>query len=193
MSAPPTPRCSIAFLLNPTEEVEVNPPSQAPPTPSLPPQPFSISTTSSTSDEEEGTVGEHENNNSNNNNNNPEGDSESEGEEETSMEMGDARTKRPPRKLMSDLQRALLEEEFVNDPFPTTLRKAQLGIQLGMPLKTVHVWFQNKRARSKKKGVKIQRKKSLKFYQVELKSEGKKCVLLQDQTLDPPRRSSTIN
>eukprot|EP00005_Dracoamoeba_jomungandri_P012989 CAMPEP_0174275520 /NCGR_PEP_ID=MMETSP0439-20130205/59870_1 /TAXON_ID=0 /ORGANISM="Stereomyxa ramosa, Strain Chinc5" /LENGTH=759 /DNA_ID=CAMNT_0015367631 /DNA_START=241 /DNA_END=2520 /DNA_ORIENTATION=+ len=59
--------------------------------------------------------------------------------------------KRRKRTRITATQRRVLEEIFKLDPLPSSTTKKRLGVQLGIDYHKVQVWFQNKRARSKKK------------------------------------------
>lgn len=48
-----------------------------------------------------------------------------------------------------------LEKVFENEKYPTTDRAIALSLRLGVSVKFVQQWFQNKRARERRKGSKI--------------------------------------
>lgn len=52
---------------------------------------------------------------------------------------------------LTDDQRATLEAMFELDPLPGTCAKVQLADQLGVPLKSVQLWFQNHRSKLRKR------------------------------------------
>lgn len=65
----------------------------------------------------------------------------------------ESRSNRIPKyaAAFSDMQRAVLEATFGMDPLPTAESKAQIALQLGLPLKSVQVWFQNQRSKMRKR------------------------------------------
>jgi hypothetical protein len=56
-----------------------------------------------------------------------------------------------PTGQLTDDQRATLEAMFELDPLPGTCAKVQLADQLGVPLKSVQLWFQNHRSKLRKR------------------------------------------
>lgn len=56
----------------------------------------------------------------------------------------------------TEAQNHLLEEWFLNHPYPTEKEKQQLADQIEEPVERVKNWFQNKRARSRKQGTSIE-------------------------------------
>jgi len=57
------------------------------------------------------------------------------------------------RAVISRQQRQLLEDVYVRNPRPTTVQLDRVAAQLsGVPRRVVRVWFQNKRARDRRRG-----------------------------------------
>lgn len=68
--------------------------------------------------------------------------------------------KRPFNQAFNHHYVPLLEHFFDDNPFPTHADKAFLARESGMSYQQIHVWFQNRRSRSRKVG-KVLRKKSV--------------------------------
>jgi hypothetical protein len=54
------------------------------------------------------------------------------------------------RKRINQTQLNLLEAAYVDDPMPSRRTKEKLAAQLGLPIKRIQIWFQNRRAKQKK-------------------------------------------
>ncbi|KAI6136319.1 hypothetical protein F5141DRAFT_1073820 [Pisolithus sp. B1] len=75
----------------------------------------------------------------------------------------------------------LLENSFNEDPFPTHADKVALARKSGMSYQQIHVWFQNRRSRSRRVG-KVLRKKPM-FEDTALQLCANRCVTRPGETV----------
>ncbi|ELR17160.1 homeobox domain containing protein [Acanthamoeba castellanii str. Neff] len=82
---------------------------------------------------------------------------------------------------------ATLEQAFTTDPSPSLAAKRRLAMQLGMTLRQVQMWFQNRRAKAKRRGevlnLREDRKAALLFHHTSVQ-EGHHRNLRLVTTLD---------
>lgn len=57
--------------------------------------------------------------------------------------------KKRNRTKMNNKQFSILREAFIKDIFPHSEKRKELANQLGLPQKTIQIWFQNQRQRAK--------------------------------------------
>lgn len=57
---------------------------------------------------------------------------------------------KPKRKRMTETQISVLTEFFKKNPFPSTLERSKLASYLKISIRSVQIWFQNKRQSTKK-------------------------------------------
>eukprot|EP01135_Chromosphaera_perkinsii_P012310 Nk52_evm2s2635 gene=Nk52_evmTU2s2635 len=74
----------------------------------------------------------------------------------TGKEFNDLRKRR--RTNITEEQVAHLEKVFSTEPWPTAGHKEDLATKLDMPLHTIQIWFQNRRARERSKQNKVTNK-----------------------------------
>lgn len=60
---------------------------------------------------------------------------------------------RAKRTRATPSQLVILEDEFAKDPSPNAKMREDLAKTIGMPERSITIWFQNRRAKSKKKGL----------------------------------------
>jgi homeobox-leucine zipper protein len=53
------------------------------------------------------------------------------------------------RTNLSEWQTSVLEESFVSNPYPDRAEKYDLFVKTRIPMKSIKIWFQNRRAREK--------------------------------------------
>ncbi|CAO3700888.1 unnamed protein product [Rhizopus stolonifer] len=99
-----------------------------------------------------------------------------------------------PRKRTrtSPEQLAILEESFNLNPSPNSRTREQLSLQLGMPERSIQIWFQNRRAKVKnqaKRTMQVQDKKLYMQQQYAASAATAACqsaaVQRQQSTIDP--------
>lgn len=63
---------------------------------------------------------------------------------------GKSRTSITPKQL------EILQSTYDKDPRPSRLVRDELGSQTGLSAKVIQVWFQNRRSKEKKDGIKVE-------------------------------------
>jgi hypothetical protein len=70
-------------------------------------------------------------------------------------------------------RKATLEQAFTTDPSPSLAAKRRLAMQLDMTLRQVQMWFQNRRAKAKRRGEVLNlRKATLLFHHTSVHEGG---------------------
>eukprot|EP01097_Dermamoeba_algensis_P004221 TRINITY_DN278_c0_g2_i1.p1 TRINITY_DN278_c0_g2~~TRINITY_DN278_c0_g2_i1.p1 ORF type:complete len:577 (-),score=110.19 TRINITY_DN278_c0_g2_i1:14-1744(-) len=89
----------------------------------------------------------------------------------------------------------ILEEVYRTNQRPSKLFRNTIAKELGLPNKVVRVWFQNRRAKSKKSDVNIFEKESEVFRAVleeKVSEKGKKILFLNDEDLKTKKRKGEL-